>query len=382
MKDWPLGDGRYLPMDAAEFERLVAAATPRLSMARSLPPAAIVAARYEAKWLDERLVGHASLDVVLTGPAPAVLPLEPCNVAIVGQPRQGVAPLALGTGGDGKLQAVVERSGRLGFDWSLAPRRDLDNAASFSFELPPAAAGVLLLELPKRFIPAVDRGMIVGSEPAGTGVNRWRIELGGQNRFRLRFDLANARHRRQLILLQESRTYDCSLRGVEVSALWTLEVHNEPLKRIVVLLDPELQLVSARSGDSPIPWSAAPAAVGSPTRVTLRFPEPIRQGEHVIRLRALSRPVLDRAWRLPRIRPEGLFWQEGSISLLVSEPLLADRVAPLGCGQTDVGRLSAPRVGKSMQFQSFDADATVEVLLSPRPAPPRCPTTRGRLARP
>ncbi len=319
--------------------------------------------------------------MILAGPAPAVLPLEPCNVAVgkaswcAADTREAKPPepVALGAGGDGKLQAVVDRSGRLGFEWSLAPRRDLDGAVSFSFELPPAAAGELLLELPKRFVPAIDRGMILGSEPAGAGVNRWRIELGGQNRFRLHLASAGAPRRRQLALLRESRTYDCSLRGVEVSAQWKLEVHNEPLERIVVLLDPELQLVSARYGDSPIPWSAAPAAAGGPTRVTLRFPEAIRQGERVIRLGALGRPVLDRAWRLPRIRPEGLFWQEGSIALLVSEPLLADRVVPLECGQTGAGPLSAPRAGQSMQFQSFGADATVEVLLSPRPAQAQTP---------
>ena len=51
MKDWPLGDGRYLPMDAAEFQRLVEAANSRRSRARSAPPAAVAAARYEANWL-------------------------------------------------------------------------------------------------------------------------------------------------------------------------------------------------------------------------------------------------------------------------------------------------------------------------------------------
>ena len=82
MKDWPLGDGRYLPMDAAEFQRLVEAANARRSPARTAPPAVVAAARYEAKWLGERLVGKAALEVILAGPAPAVLPLEPCNLAV------------------------------------------------------------------------------------------------------------------------------------------------------------------------------------------------------------------------------------------------------------------------------------------------------------
>ena len=134
-----------------------------------------------------------------------------------------------------------------------------------------------------------------------------------------------------------------------------------------MLLDPELQLVSARLGDIAIPWSAGAAADGG-TRVTLRFPEPIRDTDRVIRLSAVGRPVLDRPWRLPRIRAAGLLWLEGSISLLVPEPLAADRIVPLGCAQTGVGPLSAPRTGQSMQFQSFDRDATVEVSLSRCPA--------------
>ena len=84
--------------------------------------------------------------------------------------------------------------------------------------------------------------------------------------------------------------------------------------------------------------------------------------------------MLDRPWRLPRIRAAGLLWLEGSISLLVPEPLAADRIMPLNCAQTGVGPLSAPRTGRSMRFQSFDRDATVEVSLS------RCPARVDMLA--
>ncbi len=130
--------------------------------------------------------------------------------------------------------------------------------------------------------PAIDRGLLVGSEPAGEAARRWHIELGGRRRLRLRILPAGvASHRPQLALLRESRTYDFSLRGVEVSAQWRIQVHNEPLQQVTVLLDPGLQLISARYGDAPIPWSAAPSANGEAARVVLTLPEPIRDAERV-----------------------------------------------------------------------------------------------------
>ena len=174
-------------------------------------------------------------------------------------------------------------------------------------------------------------------------MNRWRIGLGGQNRFRLlALASADAPHRRQLVLSQV-RTYICSLRGVEVSALWTLDVHNEPLERMVLLLDPELQLVSARSGDSPIPWSAGPTAADAPTRVTLRFPEAIRQGKRIIRLSALGRPVLDSPWRLPRNSSRGPVLAGRRHHAAGFRAAAGRSSRALECGQTAAGPLSAPR---------------------------------------
>ena len=277
---------------------------------------------------------------------------------------KSTAPLLLGLGADGKLQAIVDRSGRLRFDWSLAGHRDAADILGFLFEIPSAPANELSLELPEGFTPAVRRGVVVGSEPAGQQMRRWHIELGGHHRFLVRMLPAGSSGRRpQLALLRQATTYDFSLRGLEVSAQWRLQVHNQPLPQVTVLLDPGLQLVSARYGDASLPWSAAPLADGQGTRVVLTLPEPIRDDERLLRLRAIGPSVLDRPWRLPRIRAEGLFWQEGSITLLTPEPLLINRIVPVGCGQTGTGPLSAPRAGEALQFQAFQPDATVELSL-------------------
>ena len=201
-------------------------------------------------------------------------------------------------------------------------------------------------------------------------MRRWHIELGGNHRFLVRILPAGSSGRRpQLALLRQSTTYDFSLRGLEVSAHWRLQVHNQPLHQVTVLLDPGLQLVSARYGDASLSWSATPLADGQGTRVVLPLPEPIRDDERLLRLDAVGPSVLDRPWRLPRIRAEGLFWQEGTITLLTPEPLLINRIVPVGCGQTGTGPLSAPRTGETLQFQAFQPDATVELSLA------RCPAT-------
>jgi hypothetical protein len=402
MKDWPLGGEKYLPIAADEFERLLAAMKPQDARSPRILPAAVVSARYAAKLVGDRLVGDATFGVTLAGRSPAFLPLAHCNLAIgsgewrvesgekeplppsaLRPPPSAFRPppsaslqisktpnraAAIGSGSDGRLGVFVERSDRLSVEWSLAGQRDSSDVLAFSFEIPAAASNQVFLELPNALTPKVDRGLVLGSKAADERSRRWQIELGGNDRLRLQLVPAgNAHQRRQLALLRESRAYDCSLRALEVSAQWKLQVYNEPLERVGVLLDPGLQLVSARLGDVAIPWSAAAMADGG-TRLTLRLPEPIRDTDRVIRLAATGRPALDRPWRLPRIRAERLLWLEGSISLLAPEPLAADRVVPLHCAQTGVGPLSAPRSGQSMQFQSFDRDATVEVSLSRPPA--------------
>ena len=248
-------------------------------------------------WSAERLTGRAILDVALAGKPSALLPLAPCNVAI-GKARWGshLSPLlsgeglgvradqasetehpqiskfpdqhnhppdpvpkeeaasdhraALGSGGDG-------RRGSLGRAVGPAELRVVARRTPGSERCP----RLLVRDAGRPGEPVVHRiaKRLRAERRPGTGPGkrggrrrsrRWRIELGGNDRFHLRLVRAGpARPRRQLALLRESRTYDCSLRGVDVSAQWKLQVYNEPLEQVTRVLDPDLQLVSARLGD-------------------------------------------------------------------------------------------------------------------------------------
>ena len=219
MKEWPRGPEKYLPVDAAEFERLLSAAR-RSGAGTPLLAARTTAARYTARLEpDQSLRGEATLEIEQTANHAVILPLDPCNLAMTGTRwlEPSPAPATLGLGDEGDLQTLVERSGRLRFAWSLAGRRDAAEAVVFSFELPPCPINRFALELPLGLTPSLDRGLLLNSRPAGEELRRWEFELGGHNRFHLRILQSGAAGQpRRLALVRQSLVYDLSLRGVEV----------------------------------------------------------------------------------------------------------------------------------------------------------------------
>jgi hypothetical protein len=359
-------------LECGEFDRLVESA--RSARDGAEPQAArVVAAQYEARLTgDQVLAGSATLEIASVAKSPVLLPLEPCNLA-VSDPRWDAAeplPATLGCGGDGKLQALVERAGRLQWQWSLHGRTDTTETLAFQIELPAAAINRFTVDLPNALIPVVDRAVVLGATPAGAGVSRWQIELGGHSRFRLRLAPADGADRRpRLAQVRQSMVYDLSLRGVDIAAQFRVEAHREPLSQLTFTLDPSLRLISALLGDASAAWSVAPSASGDRTQLVLTLPEPIREGVGVVRLKATCPLVLDQPWKLPRIVPEGTFWQEGGAVLLAPEPLVIERLVPLDCRQSGFAALPAPRQGESSQFEYFGPQASVELLLAEHSAP-------------
>lgn len=378
MKDWLPGNVKYLPIDRAEFERLLAVARTKTSDARASAAARLVTAEYRARLVGDRLAaGQATLEVIHAAEARVSLPLDPCRLAI-GKARWATAPpgadqpeaATLGLGVDGRLEVLVERSGRLEFDWSLAGRRDVAGAVGFQIQLPSCPTNRLILDVPEDITPVADQGIVTASGPAGEGFRRWHFELGGHHRIDLRMVPAGAGDQRpQSASVRESTEYHFSMRGVDVSSELKFEVHNEPLPEVTLTLDPELQLATAKYGNTSVPWSVTSERADSASRVVLTFPEPIRDTDGVLKLTAWAPLKTDVPWRLPRMVVEETFWQEGHGTLFVPTPLLLKQLEPIGCRQSGRGPLSAPRVGESARFQFFGPKATVEITLSRHEVP-------------
>jgi hypothetical protein len=447
ISDWPTGDGKYLPLETKEFERLLALLKAAGDSVPVSPTAQLRRVEYRAALEGDHLLsGNAELEIAITAEPPVMLPLAPCNLSIR-NPRWAITPrpsgeniansprplgegpgvratsgenpplpnalqevegnqspkALLGATPQGKLGVVAEHSGKLQIDFSLTGHREPSGNLIFSGEIPSAATSSLILDLPEELIPQIEKGWIInelsqspGGESSREGeapadpkelpqssalpaaqqeprppeianphIKRWRIELGGNNRFQLKL-ISNTPQGSTAAqpLFSETRMYDLSPRGVDVSAIWKIQNRPDSAQQITVLLDPGLELVAARCGETTVAWTLEPLPNNQGERATVSLPPSASAASRTLRLSAIAPLVMDHAWRLPRIRPEGVTWEEGIIGIAAVRPLSIERFNPVECSQSATISLAAPRIGESAQFRSFNADATVELSLA------------------
>ncbi len=364
---------KYLPMEPAEFEQLLKAAGSGSPVGQGPALTALTSAEYRARLEGNNLVeGVATLEIVHSADEEALLPLEPCRLAVAGATWTGETPEAasLGIREDNTLVVPVSRSGRLQFDWSLGGRRGASGTITLQVALPPCPASALILDLPDGSTPTVRHGVATQQSTSDAGLVRWRIELGGHNVVDLRLTPAQLpTKRRKPTLTRQSLVYDFSLRGLDLSAQLQFDTHQEPLRRIRFTLDPQLQLATARLGDSPVSWSVVSNGKDKPRDVVIEFTEPIQGSGRILRLGAMAPLVTDRPWRLPAVRLKSMLWQEGGATLLVPSPLEVQRLGLTHCRQSKTGSLAGPKPGESVELQYFSPDASVEVVLARPQAP-------------
>ena len=370
--EWPRDREKYLPVDQAEFDRLVAAVVGRSGE----PERRIAAAEYRARWTARAMLeGRAELHVPHSGDLPAMIPIAPLGLAIrsphwAGEPP---TPAALGTAPGGCV-LLVEREGTLEFDWSLAGRADPRGTAHFTIELPACPANRLVLDLPEPLAPTVDVGLVrletaAQGEAPPPGLRRWRIELGGNSRCALSVATPGESAPARWTVLKQSTVYDLTPRGVEVVAEYSLQSGQPGAGSLRMRVEPPLQLVSVMLGNEPLGWMRDAATAEDSSAIAVQLPETLPSPTPPLQLRALAPARLEENWLLPRIWPSDVDWQEGEITILVGAPLVLEHFAPRDCRQSGVGPLPAPRDGQSMRLQCFRPDAGAEVRLAPSEDP-------------
>jgi len=388
VQDWPRGRVRYVPVDGEEFERLIKAAQDQPGGVGGVLAAALIRAEYSAEFDGvDTLTGSARCEIRHTTRSRTVLPLAPFGFALrrawwrsETEPNTR-KPVQLGVGPDGKLALPVDENGVLEFEWSLRGERDADGRLSFALQFPRCAASEMTLSAPRGLLATVSEGLIVPTtaeptRPAGplpivpqrTNVlprETVRILLGGKQSAVLRLSPQGATADAQPhAVLRETVVYDVSPRGVDVTATWKLDVQGAPLKQLRVTLDPGLQLVSARLGETDVPWSAGPRADGEPTTLFLTLPEPLSGADRSLRLAAIGPLELGAQCGLPRMRAADAFWQEGTYTLLVREPLEVTTLQPTDCRQTKYSLLPDPNRGEAFELQLFSPSADVRLTLA------------------
>ena len=368
VKDWPLGEGRYLPMSRDQFERLVDSR----DVAANHAAPRVAEVEFRGSLTDEGyLKGTARLRVESPGRSAGFLAL-PVGRFAVNEVRWS-EPGRTTTFGGGELGAsgiLVEAPGWLEWGWTLKSRSVVSGDGLFEFDLPTSAKTLLVLDLPADVTAECKEGILVETEADSNSRKIWRFALGGRRKAAIQLARADAKipsdPRPEV---HESVVYHFSRRGVEVEAKLRFEAVTRPLRRLSFLLDPGLTLVAARHGQTPVTWASSPDGEDGSTRVVVELAE--SSSSQILHLTTWCPLVADRPWLLPRIRPTDAFWREGDAMLLVSDELRLARAREIDCRQSRLGRFPGTDDGETLEFQYFSPDATVEVVLSESLAPVR-----------
>ena len=276
-------------------------------------------------------------------------------------------PVELGMGENGAATLIANRAGTVTGTWSLRGRPDSDGQLAFRFELPRATFSTLLLTVPPGVVPTVGSGLASFVEEQAER-HVYRLLLGGASQVTLRLPRESAAATNQpTVLLRETAVYNLSPRGLDLAAVWKLDVHATPVRQLEMILDPGLQLVSARLGDSDIPFTALASDGQVPTRVTLELPDALAGSDRPLRLSAIG-PLPAGPAPLPRIRATNCTWQEGTCTVLVQDPLAVRRLTTRDCRQTKYSLLPEPNRGESFEIQWFSESSAVECDLARDPA--------------
>jgi hypothetical protein len=367
---WTAG---YLPVDLLEFQQLLETVRHGAQGAPIASAAKIEQGDYEARLEgDNLLVGSMRLRIQRAGASPIPLVLDPCNLALAkptwadGKLRAAV----LGAGADRRLRVLVEGS-EMHADWSFRGQRTASGAFGFRLQMPRSPMNRLLLDLPAGLEPVCDQGIASKSADAERGIAQWTVELGGHHTVDLRLAPEDSsREQRPLTLLRQTTAYEFTPRGVNVGVQLRLDVHGEPLHRIVVDVDPSLRLIAARYGETEIPWSLNTQPESGGVQATLQLPEPVVGSGRVVQLSGIAPLQTGKRWRLPTLRPQDLAWQEGTAQILIPSLFLLEQLETDGCRQSRLTALPAPLSGESVEVQYFRPTATVDVVISqPRERP-------------
>ena len=386
---WPTGKARYLWIDRDEFQRLEKIVNDA-SGGRPVSAALVQRARYRARHDGRQILsGTGMLDVELKSSTTALLPLGHCGLSMV-RPRwedSDDGRAILGLAPTGQLVLLADRTGKLGFDWTLRGAPDAFGAMSFELVLPTCPIIDIELALPESVMPVVSRGVVGRPTPmddggedrrdTSAGANhidnskwsRWPIQLGGHSHVELRIvpnQPVEAFSR--LVLMRKSSTYEISQKGLELSAEFLLDVHDEPLKKVPLELDAGLQLTAAQLGETPVVWSTREIGDSGTAQAVLTMPESVAGTSRLLRVTGVAPVQLDRSWRLPAIHVQGMFWQEEIATLRVLDPLLLSGLTTDGCRQSKPVSGTTARGGESFVFQLFRPDAGIETVVKrPRP---------------
>lgn len=370
---WPDDDEKYLPVQAREFEELVAGAN--RAQDNRQPRASVPKATYFARFTGHELRdGRATWQIEVPGRAPALVELGDMSTLMANPVWRDdpTTPVRQGLWGDSHhapLRAALEapRSGTLEFAWT-ATCRTTDDGHAFSLPLPPSTETRLTLELPEGLRPVVDRGLVLASSDASP-TRTWEIALARQNSATIRIvDMRGDRpSETPVATLGEETQYHVTERGVDIFATLAINVPTDYDKPISIPLPVGVRLLDAQLDGTALTWEVA--GDGSSRNVmVLKIPDGAQRRSMRLALRAWQPIDLGESWILPVVRPTDMFWSFGNVLLTISPQLELRSLHSDDCRTSSVRSGARADDGvESWSFECYSPSAKVELVVGQRP---------------
>jgi hypothetical protein len=375
-EEWPREKTqRYLSMPAEDFERHLEAVRNGNRANDSATPQ-LAAADYTAVLSGDCLVqGEARLQLELRGTAPSVAILEDSNLPI-SDPLwlEGKKPAIVGNDSKGRLGVVVQRSGLLGWSWSLRGQSVDAGGVRFELSLPASPATTLHLALPPDYTLESSAGLVV-LEPSSGEDELWRIQLGGQNRTTIEVIKNDLKHREPPLVLAEVFTiYELSPKGAALSARIDFDVVDGPIRRLAVQADRDLQPIGAKMSGEKLAISQSSGDASRAGLWTIEFPQAIPIGKHSIEIAAVSPLVSDTSWRLPKITVRDARWINGRAILRLAAPLQLSDLTCEGCEPVKTARRDEAENTDQIEIQCLTDTSDINLLVTRPHSRPRVST--------
>jgi hypothetical protein len=280
--------GILVQLPRADFEERVHKAA-KAQAPKNAPR--LIEARYRATLVEfSGLTGTGQWKIIHPGTGPALLPLQPLNLAL--QKARFENREALVAEFDGKTPALLVEDGgehSLAIEWS-ARADSRPEGLYFALELPPAPVAVFELDLPADREASVSGGVsLSGPFPAEAADRRvWKMACGGRAGVNLWVRRSRPINPSGPALFVRQHTVQTLLpEGQNVTYQFDLDVTRPGVRYLVCEVDQELRPTEiAVANLERSEWRPAPA--GMPAQLLLTLREPLPVGQEVLQIRCLA----------------------------------------------------------------------------------------------
>jgi len=375
IEQWPWGEMKYVPVEGAEFERLIRL----MEESASVRPirAGIREAKYTARFSESSfLEGEATFRIHHQGPEPTALRWPTWRLAVrdaawLGADGKPAKSALLGLSETGQTELFVSESGQLRLNWSFQAEREVSGAIRFDLRLPPCPHTELVLDVPDSFRPVLQEVFLQELAPAPSpGRKTWRFEWGGQMPGPLRLiPQESSTEHAPLLLVQQQAQYTLRQEGLEGEVQWNIQALSESVSEASFLVDAGLEIVRVKLAGQEVSWRMDSSAQPGPRRLWISLPQPLSRAVQLLQIELIGPVVFETAWAIPRIRMEGTVWQQGTFGLRILHPLVLQKLVFVGCRQSKSQSLAAAGANvpeEYVEFQEYSPQASLQIVLGRR----------------